>query len=187
LFATVLRLADQRLATLLNGKIREDGIVNYTRAGRLRVDVGFTLAHAQDLDRVRDLIADIAASDKRILPSPAEISVEDLTGTGIRVQVAATIQVAANDTAQDFPGVCSDLRVQIAIRFDAESIRLAELPLTCARFPDTRQDRWAKSMNQAKRTRRPALAGWRKVVRRRCAVRRAELRSPCGGAARSST
>jgi len=67
---------------------------------------------------------------------PAEITVEDLTDTGVRVQVGATIQVAADDTAQDYLGVGSDLREQIAERIESEGIRLAELPLTCLRWPE---------------------------------------------------
>jgi small conductance mechanosensitive channel len=133
LFNTVLRLADQRVATLPNSKIREDGIVNYTRTGRLRVDFGFTIAFGQDLDRIHDMVTAIVAGDTRVLDFGAtEIGVDDITETGVRILVAPTVAVGPGPTPADYWGVCSDLREQIIRRFDTEGIRFATLssPIT---------------------------------------------------------
>lgn len=45
MFNTVLLLPDQRLVTLANSRIHEEGIVNYTRMGPIRVDFSFTVPY----------------------------------------------------------------------------------------------------------------------------------------------
>jgi small conductance mechanosensitive channel len=137
MFNTVLQLLDQRLVTLPNSKIHEDGLVNYTRSGRLRVDFNFTVTYGQDLSRVREVVNDIVGQDHRVLTTPApELSVDDLADTGIRVSVGPTIRVAPDSIAQDYWDVCSDLREQVATRFQTEGITFAVSPFQSP-FPGT--------------------------------------------------
>lgn len=123
-FNTVLELPDHRLVSLPNSKIQESGIVNYTRLGRIWADFMLSVAYDEDLDRVRAIIAEIAANDSRIASDPPlEISVEDFGERGVRLNVCPTV---APEHASD---VRSDLRAQIKARFDAEGIRFAIIPM----------------------------------------------------------
>src|SRR5262249_290027 len=107
----------------------EDGLVNYTRSGRLRVDFTFTLTYGQDLARVREVVNDIVAHDQRVLTTPApELSIDDLADTGIRVSVGPTIRATPDSTPQDYWDGCSDLREQMATRFKDEDITFAVSP-----------------------------------------------------------
>jgi small conductance mechanosensitive channel len=70
LFDTVLRLPDQRLASMPNSKIHDSGITNYSRLGQVRADFTLTVNYAEDVSRARSLITQIAAADKRVLLDP---------------------------------------------------------------------------------------------------------------------
>ncbi|HEY7008171.1 MAG TPA: mechanosensitive ion channel domain-containing protein [Jatrophihabitantaceae bacterium] len=129
MYTTVLKLIDERIVTLPNSKIHETGLVNYTRAGRLRTDFTFTLAYGQDLERVQHLIKQIVTNDDRVLATPpVEVAVDQLADTGIRLLVGPTIEVTPNRAPQDYWELCSDLRERIATKFTAEGIRFAVTP-----------------------------------------------------------
>jgi small conductance mechanosensitive channel len=123
LFNTVLLLPDHRLVSLPNSKIQADGIVNYTRMGQIRVDFTFTVAYGENLNRVREVLLEIASNDRRVLSSPPfEVVVADLTEVGVRVLVLPTV------APEDYWTARSDLREQVKARFDAEGIRFAVPP-----------------------------------------------------------
>jgi small conductance mechanosensitive channel len=139
LFNTVLLLSDQRLVTLSNSKIQDEGVTNYSRTGRIRVDVAFTVAYDEDLNRIRAVVREIASNDARILPSPPiEITTDELGDLGVRIQVSPTI------APQDYWDVAGDLRDQIKTRFDTEGIRFAtQLRDLAARTPISTHDQSA--------------------------------------------
>jgi small conductance mechanosensitive channel len=148
LFNTVLLLNDQRLVSLPNSKIQESGVVNYTRMGRIWADFSLTVDYREDLDRVRALISEIAASDTRILSDPPfDIFVDDLGENGVRLQVHPTVAPA------HYWAVRNDLRGQIKARFDAEGIRFA-LPQRDVRLA-------AAVASDEREGREPALDDWR--------------------------
>lgn len=129
MYNTVLQLLDRRIVTLANSKIHEEGLVNYTRAGRLRVDVSFVVAYGQDLERVRALVTQVVGGDDRVLTDPPpEMWIDALDETGVHVVVGPTVQVSPSPTPQDYWEVCGDLREEIAVRLDADGIRFAVLP-----------------------------------------------------------
>jgi small conductance mechanosensitive channel len=123
LLSTVLRLPDHRLVSLPNSKIQADGVVNYTRIGRVRLDFRFTVAYGQDLDRIRAVVREIVSADERVLASPPfQIVVDDLADTGVRLLALPTV------ASQEYWNVRGDLRERIKARFDAEGIRFAVPP-----------------------------------------------------------
>ncbi|HXJ63801.1 MAG TPA: mechanosensitive ion channel family protein [Actinomycetota bacterium] len=120
LFTTVLRLPDNRLVTLPNNQIQSNGLVNYSRLGRVRADVALTIGFDQDLERARSLILAIAGADERILADPpCGVSANDLGENGVGLLVTPYVQP---DAYLSVPG---DLRERIKQRFDAEGIRFA--------------------------------------------------------------
>jgi small conductance mechanosensitive channel len=122
LFNTVIEMPDHRLVTLPNSKIQDSGIVNYTRLGYLWADVNLMIRYEQDLDRVRTIIAEVAAVDARILLNPPlEIYIDDLSDKGIRLSVRPSV------APEHAPAVRNDLRAQITSRFQAEGIKFVGL------------------------------------------------------------
>jgi small conductance mechanosensitive channel len=123
LFNTVLLLPDRRLVSLPNSKIQASGVVNYTRMGQVRVDFTFTVAYAENLNRVRTVVTEIASRDTRILPSPPfQIVAEELTEIGVRLRVLPTV------ASDDYWTVRSELREQVKAGLEAEGIRFAIPP-----------------------------------------------------------
>jgi small conductance mechanosensitive channel len=120
LFNTVLRLPDQRLVSLPNSKIQADGVVNYSRMGRVRLDFRITVGYGEDMDRVRTVLTEVAGADSRILTF--DVSVDDLTDTGVRLLVMPTAD------PKDYWNVRGELRERIKERFDADGIRFAVPP-----------------------------------------------------------
>jgi small conductance mechanosensitive channel len=116
-FTTVLQLPDERLVTLANRKVHEEGVVNYSRAGRVRVEVGLSVSYDTDLDRVRSVLTDVAAGDPRVLGEPAiVVAADELAESGVRLHVEASV------TPADYLDVGAGLRERIKARFDAEHI-----------------------------------------------------------------
>jgi small conductance mechanosensitive channel len=78
LFNTVLRQTDRSVATLPNGEIQQDGVINYTRLGISRVDLAFTLRYETDFEQARAIIMDLMTQDPRVLrePPPAVVALE---------------------------------------------------------------------------------------------------------------
>src|SRR5262245_52801404 len=71
LFNTVLVTGDNKEVTIPNGMIQDSTLTNYTRLGCLRVDFVFGVSYADDLHRVKQVLAEILAADPRVLAEPA--------------------------------------------------------------------------------------------------------------------
>jgi small conductance mechanosensitive channel len=136
----VIKLFDNRVASLPNAKIQEDGVVNYSETGTLWATVALTVGYDQDLARVRDLITEIVAADPRVLEEPPnEIVVVELAAQGVRIEIHPTVQY------NDWWSVLTDLQEKIIARLKAEGIPLAVAPETQVRIlehpgPEDEQD-----------------------------------------------
>ena len=123
LFNSVILLPDHRRVTLPNGRIQESGVANYSRQGRVVATFGLTVTYGEDLSRVKTIVADLAAGDRRILDGRAiVVVVDELAENGVRLLVFPTVR------PDDFRDVRSDLQERIKARFDAEGIRFAIPP-----------------------------------------------------------
>lgn len=123
LLTTVLVLPDHRIVSLPNSKIHEDGIVNYSRQGRIWTPFTLTVPYSENIDRVRALIIEVAASDQRILPEPPfEVAVDELGEHGVRLPIMPTV------APDHYWQVRSELQANVKARFDQEGIRFAAPP-----------------------------------------------------------
>lgn len=120
LFNTLLLTGDQRLVSLANSEIQNEGVVNHTRNGIVRNDVALAVSYQANLERVREVIHEIIAQDQRILiDPPPSITVTALAENGINLVVYCV------SLPTDGWNIMSDLRSQIKERFDAEGIPFA--------------------------------------------------------------
>lgn len=120
LFNTMLLLPDSRIVSLPNGKVQESGVVNYTRLGRVWSSIELTVGYREDVRRVRSVILDVVAGDRRILSDPpVSVVVDELGIDGVRLLVFATVR------PDQYWTVRNDLRERIKASFDAEGIAFA--------------------------------------------------------------
>ncbi len=65
LLNTSLLCADRKVAVLPNGKIQQEGLLNYSKEGILRVDLVFTISYEDDLPRAKEVIKQLLSEDAR--------------------------------------------------------------------------------------------------------------------------
>jgi small conductance mechanosensitive channel len=107
--STVLR-PDGKLVSLPHNRMLDLGIVNRTRAGTVRAEVTFELAHSADLDRVRETLLEWLKSNPRVQGNPLpEVVVVDVTVGAIRLAARAAVDWHEVGSLQ------TELREQVAL------------------------------------------------------------------------
>ncbi|MFZ5720823.1 MAG: mechanosensitive ion channel family protein [Pseudomonadota bacterium] len=71
LFNTTISDFEGRTIYMPNGKVFGDMIVNFTRSGRRRFELVFTVDYEDDLDLALEKLLEVANADPRVLPDPA--------------------------------------------------------------------------------------------------------------------
>ena len=119
IFNTRLRTPDNRLVIVPNGAVYGDTITNYSALDRRRVDLVYGVSYADDLDKVKQVIADVVAADDRILADPAPtIGLVELADSSVNFAVRPWVATA------DYWPVVFDLNERMKKRFDAEGISI---------------------------------------------------------------
>jgi small conductance mechanosensitive channel len=73
IFTTVLKTPDNKTVIVPNAKISEDNIVNWTTKGTRRVDLVMGIGYDDDIDKAKQVMADVIAKEDRILKNPAPL------------------------------------------------------------------------------------------------------------------
>jgi small conductance mechanosensitive channel len=71
IFTTQLKTPDNKTVIIPNSSLTADNIVNWSVKGTRRVDLTMGIGYADDIDKARQIMADIIAADDRILKEPA--------------------------------------------------------------------------------------------------------------------
>ncbi len=71
LFYTVIMTNDNRRITVPNGSLMNSNVTNYTCEGKRRVDLVFSCGKGEDIEKVRQLIADETEKHEKVLKDPA--------------------------------------------------------------------------------------------------------------------
>ncbi|MFZ1873471.1 MAG: small-conductance mechanosensitive channel MscS [Chania sp.] len=67
IFSTTLRTPDNKTIVVPNGKIISGNIINFSREPNRRVDIVVAVAYNADVDRVKQVLGEVIAADKRIM------------------------------------------------------------------------------------------------------------------------
>lgn len=70
LFYTFLRTPDNRRIMIPNGTLTAGTITNYSSKDTRRVDFTFAISYDSDIDKAKDILFHLAASDERVLKDP---------------------------------------------------------------------------------------------------------------------
>lgn len=92
IFNTILTTADNKIIIVPNGKLSNDMIINYSKAGTRRVDWSFGIAYGDDYDKAKAVLTQFINDDKRILQDPAPaIVLNELADSSVQVVVRAWV------------------------------------------------------------------------------------------------
>jgi small conductance mechanosensitive channel len=119
IFTTQLRTPDNKKIIVPNASLTGDNIINWSATGTRRVDMVFGIGYDDDIDKAKQLIAEILAADDRVLKDPApQIAVSELADSSVNFVARPWAKTG------DYWGVFFDTTEAVKKRFDAEGISI---------------------------------------------------------------
>ncbi|MGD9189482.1 MAG: mechanosensitive ion channel [Desulfobacteraceae bacterium] len=119
IFTTTLVTPDNKTVIIPNASLTGDNIVNWTMKGTRRVDMVMGIGYDDDIDKAKQIMADILAEDERILKDPApQIAMIELADSSVNF----VVRPWAN--ASDYWGVYMGITEKIKKAFDANGISI---------------------------------------------------------------
>ncbi len=116
---TVILRGDKKTVVLPNGQIQQNGLINYSRQGILRVDMLFGISYGDDIGRARAAALEVLTADPRVLRDPAPmIVVLELGDSSVNLGVRPFVKAADYWQAQ------WDLTERVKQAFDAAGITI---------------------------------------------------------------
>jgi small conductance mechanosensitive channel len=119
IFTTTLVTPDNKTVIIPNAAMTGDNIVNWTVKGTRRVDMVMGIGYDDDIDKAKQIMADVLAKDSRILKDPApQIAMVELADSSVNFVVRPWVK------ASDYWGVYMDTHEAIKKAFDAQGISI---------------------------------------------------------------
>lgn len=88
IFTTVLVTPDNKTAIVPNGPIANGNIINYSREGKIRVDLTFGLNYAASLPKAREVLMGVMTAHPKVLQDPApSVNIAQLNLEGAQLAV----------------------------------------------------------------------------------------------------
>ena len=70
ILTTTLRTFDNRTIVIPNGLLTEGSLVNYSRLGKLRLDLVAGVEYSADIDRVKQILLEVLTAEEKVLTEP---------------------------------------------------------------------------------------------------------------------
>jgi small conductance mechanosensitive channel len=119
IFTTTLVTPDNKTVIIPNASLTGDNIINWTMKGTRRVDLVMGIGYDDDIDKAKQIMADILAADERILKDPApQIAMIELADSSVNFVVRPWVN------ASDYWGVYMSITEKIKKGFDASGISI---------------------------------------------------------------
>jgi small conductance mechanosensitive channel len=119
IFTTTLVTPDNKTVIIPNAGLTGGNIVNWTLKGTRRVDMIFGIGYDDDIDKAKQIMADVIAADPRILKDPApQIALVELGDSSVNFVVRPWVK------ASDYWGVFMEITEKIKKAFDANGISI---------------------------------------------------------------
>ena len=119
IFTSQLRTPDNKTVIIPNASLTAGNITNWSVKGTRRVDLVMGIGYGDDIDKARNIMADILAKDDRILKDPPPtIAVVELAESSVNFAVRPWVK------AGDYWDVYFDTTENIKKSFDAQGISI---------------------------------------------------------------
>lgn len=119
IFSTILKTPDNKTIIIPNGGLATGSMINYTTEARRRVDWTFGIAYGDDVDKAREVLKKLIASDERILADPEPfIAVSALADSSVNLVVRVWVN------AENYWGVFFDMNENVYKTFGNEGLHI---------------------------------------------------------------
>ncbi len=119
IFTTTLLTGDNKTVIITNSAVTDSNIINYSTQPIRRVDLVVGVSYDSNIQKVKDVLQNLAESDERILKDkPVTIGVNALADSSINLVFRPWVNSA------DYWPVTFDLNENIKKRFDEEGISI---------------------------------------------------------------
>jgi small conductance mechanosensitive channel len=119
IFTTTLVTPDNKTVIIPNASLTGGNIVNWTLKGTRRVDMVFGIGYDDDIDKAKQIMADVMAEDPRILKDPApQVAMLELGDSSVNFVVRPWAK------SSDYWGVYMEITEKIKKAFDANGISI---------------------------------------------------------------
>jgi small conductance mechanosensitive channel len=119
IFTTILNSPDNKKIIVPNGQVMGGNITNFNANGKRRVDLVAGISYGDDIDKAKNILKEILASDSRVLEDPKPVvAVVEMADSSVNLVVRPWC------TGADYWGVYFDTTETIKKRFDEEGITI---------------------------------------------------------------
>lgn len=88
IFSTTVHTLDNKLVTIPNSRLTSNNVVNCTMVEQRRVDCTFSVSYDDDIDKVREIILNLMATNEMILKDPEPtVRVGEHLDSGVQIKV----------------------------------------------------------------------------------------------------
>ena len=134
IFHTILSTLDNRMIYVPNGILNSNAVTNYSTQELRRVDWVFGVEYGENVQRVREVLADILAGDARVLMPPApQIVLGKLNSSSVDMTVRVWVATA------DYWDVLYDINEQVYSVFREKDINFP-FPQLTVHHADRKED-----------------------------------------------
>lgn len=119
IFTTTLVTPDNLTAIVPNGPMSNGTIINFTRAGKMRVDLEVGIAYSADIGDAKRVLRGVLDADSRVLKSPEPtVAVKSLDDSAVTLVVRPFCKPA------DYWGVYFDVTEKAKLALDAAGVSI---------------------------------------------------------------
>lgn len=119
MLTTTLRTLDNRTVVIPNGLLTEGSLVNYSRLGKLRLDLVAGVEYSADIDRVKEILLEVVTAEEKVLLEPKpSVGLLEMADSSLNFAVRPWVNPA------DYAPLSLSLQEAIKKRLDAEGISI---------------------------------------------------------------
>jgi len=119
IFTTTLQTPDNKTIIIPNSGVTNGNIVNYTVKGTRRVDMVFGISYEDDIEKAKQIMADVLGKDDRILKDPPiQIAVSELADSSVNFVVRPWANI------ENYWGIYFDTMENIKKAFDEAGVSI---------------------------------------------------------------
>lgn len=119
IFNTVLVTLDNKTVIIPNGQVTNGNIINYSKKGKIRMDMIFGIGYGDDLRQAKRVLTEIVSADDRVFADPAPtVSVMELADSSVNFTVRPYVKI------EHYWAVYFDMHEAVKLRFDEMGISI---------------------------------------------------------------